>query len=189
MKTQDYIALFNKMYPNFFASEGIRSTPEEYVFAEMALPLDDFDPHQYDKVLPESITFGYYQGDLAALREAVAQVDEGWPVYFDGREPVYCGFIDGQLASFCMVSDFGTHTVNGCTVKVGGPGCVGTLPRYRDRGVGLTMVKHVTQILKDEGFDLSFIHYTYVADWYAKLGYKTVLNWNCNGFVTAEEET
>lgn len=60
-------------------------------------------------------------------------------------------------------------------------GCVGTLPEYRDRGIGLTMVKHVTGILREEGYDYSYIHYTYLAPWYEKLGYKTVIKWGRNG--------
>ena len=43
------------------------------------------------------------------------------------------------------------------------------------------MIKHVTQILKDEGYDYSYIHYTGVASWYEKLGYKTSIKWNKNG--------
>jgi hypothetical protein len=43
------------------------------------------------------------------------------------------------------------------------------------------MVKGVTQILKEEGYDLSYIHYTGVAPWYHKLGYRTVLKWNKSG--------
>jgi hypothetical protein len=45
------------------------------------------------------------------------------------------------------------------------------------------MVKHVTQILKDEGYDISFIHYTGVAPWYEKLGYNTIVRWNTDGIL------
>ncbi len=68
-------------------------------------------------------------------------------------------------------------------MKVGGPGCVGTLPEYRNKGIGLIMVKHVTQILKEEGYDYSYIHFTGVAPWYEKLGYKTTIRWTKNGVV------
>ncbi len=68
-------------------------------------------------------------------------------------------------------------------MKVGGPGCVGTIPEYRDKGIGLTMVKHVTRILKEEGYDYSYIHYTSEASWYEKLGYKTSIRWNRKGIL------
>ncbi|MBO7531565.1 MAG: hypothetical protein J6T50_07145, partial [Lachnospiraceae bacterium] len=65
--------------------------------------------------------------------------------------------------------------------KIGGPGCVGTVPEYRDRGIGLTMVRNVTQILRDELYDYSYIHYTYETGWYSKLGYTTFLTWTGSG--------
>ena len=92
-------------------------------------------------------------------------------------------YIDGRIASFCMIENMGEHMLDGRTVKIGGPGCVGTVPEYRKRGIGLMMVKNVTQILKEEGYDFSYIHYTGVASWYQKLGYRTVLKWNKNGMI------
>ena len=58
-----------------------------------------------------------------------------------------------------------------------------TDPAYRRRGIGLEMVRRATGILKEKGYDISYIHYTGVAHWYAKLGYQTVLRWNGNGFL------
>ena len=75
------------------------------------------------------------------------------------------------------------HTSLDTAWKIGGPGCVGTLPEYRGRGIGLSMVRNVTKILQDEFYDYSYIHYTYETDWYSKLGYKTFLKWNCKGIV------
>lgn len=181
MDKQEYIALFQSLHPGFFEREGIRDMPEEHVFDEMILPLEDFDAHKYEKQFGDNISFGFYEGDLKELKAAVEQVDEDWPQYFNETTRVYCGCIEGKIASFCTVDDLGLHSVGGHMKKIGGPGCVGTVPEYRDRGIGLTMVKQVTQFLKDEGFDYSYIHFTYVADWYAKLGYKTVLRWNRNG--------
>ena len=71
--------------------------------------------------------------------------------------------------------------MDGRKVRVGGPGCVGTLPAYRRRGIGLKMVEKATQILKERGFDYSYIHYTGVGPWYAKLGYELILQWDKHG--------
>ena len=181
MNKQDCVLLFNLIYPDFFERKGICDLPEEFVFDEMILPLNEFDIHKYDKNLDNSISFGFYNGDLDELKKEIEKVDRNWVQFFDGKHRIYCGYIDRKVASFCLVEDMGTHNINGCEIKIGGPGCVGTLSEYRDKGIGLTMVKHVTQILKEEGYDYSYIHFTGVASWYEKLGYKTSIKWSKNG--------
>ncbi|MBR6705086.1 MAG: GNAT family N-acetyltransferase [Clostridia bacterium] len=180
---KDLEALFLEMHPGFFEREYIRSIPEGLVCEEMILPLDTFDPGAYRKSFEDSVSFGFFHGSQDDLHAAVEKVVPAWVKLYDGKSRVYCGFIDGRIASFCIVEDMGTHTLGGRTVRIGGPGCVGTLPEYRKRGIGLTMVRDATRILKEEGFDFSYIHYTGVAPWYQKLGYRTVLKWNRNGIL------
>lgn len=55
------------------------------------------------------------------------------------------------------------------------PGCVGCVPEYRNKGIALEMIANVTQYLKEQGMDISFIFYTGVARWYEKIGYETFL--------------
>ncbi|MCH5266417.1 MAG: GNAT family N-acetyltransferase [Lachnospiraceae bacterium] len=181
MNKQDYILLFNCLYPNFFEREFVRSLPEELVFDEMILPLNEFDMHKYDKNLDDNISFGFYDSDLDKLKKEVEKVDQDWVQYYNGKLRIYCGYVDGKVASFCLVEDKGIYNIDGSEIKIGGPGCVGTLLEYRDKGIGLTMVKHVTQILKEEGYDYSYIHFTSVASWYERLGYKISIKWNKNG--------
>lgn len=69
-------------------------------------------------------------------------------------------------------------------IHIGGPGCVGTIPEYRRRGIGLEMIRRATEILRKDGYDLSWIHYTPLERWYSKLGYRAILRWNCRGFVS-----
>lgn len=183
MNRQEYISLFDCMYPDFFERENIRTLSEELIFDEMILPLDEFDLHKYDKNLDDNISFGYYEGDIDELKEVVGKVSQWWLQFFDGKHRAYCGYIDGKVASFCLVENMGIYTVSGRDLKIGGPGCVGTLPEYRHKGIGLTMVKLVTQILKEEGYDYSYIHFTGVASWYEKLGYKTSIKWGKKGVV------
>ena len=117
MDKRDYILLLNCIYPDFFEREIVRGLPEELVFNEMLLSLNDFDIHKYDKNLADNISFGFYDGDLDELKKEVEKV-----------------------ASFCLVEDMGIHNINRCELKIGGPGCVGTLPEYRHKGIGLTML-------------------------------------------------
>ena len=180
---KDYEALFREMHPGFFEKEQIRSIDEGEIYEEMILPLDEFDPDIYQKIFDSRVSFGFWHGSPDELHKAVEKVIPDWVPLYDGKNRVYCGLIDGKIASFCMIDDMGEHLLDGCRIKVGGPGCVGTVPEFRRNGIGLMMVKDVTQILKDEGYDLSFIHYTGVAPWYRKLGYRTVLKWDKHGIL------
>lgn len=180
---EQYEQLFSEIKPGFFELEHVKQIPEEWVAAEQMLRLQEFDAERYQKTFPDNVTFGYYTGDFEELLEAVGKVIPGWVPLFSKDTRVYCGFVDGKIASFCMIEDFGEHIVNGERWKIGGPGCVGTLPEYRSRGIGLTMVSRVTQILREELYDYGYIHYTFESKWYEKLGYKTVVQWNCKGFV------
>ena len=182
MTREESIKLFDDMHPNFFEKDYIKAIPEKIVCDEMILVLKDFDETRYTKET-DGVVFGEYHGDTQTLLEAVRKVSMDWVQYFEKGGRIYCGTINGEIACFCFVSDMGRHMVGSKELHIGGPGCVGTVPAYRNRGIGLTMVKNVTRILKDEGFDMSYIHYTGVAAWYEKLGYRTILKWNCKGII------
>ena len=178
---KEYEALLLEMHPGFFEREYITSMKEDHICEEMILRLDAFDPEAYTKTFDSSVSFGFYHGSLEELHAAVEQVVPSWVPIYDGNNRVYCGFVDGKIASFCIVENMSEHMLDGRKTKVAGPGCVGTVPALRNKGVGLMMVKDVTWILKDEGYDISYIHFTGVAPWYRKLGYETVLKWNKHG--------
>jgi len=101
---------------------------------------------KYNRTLDDGVSFGLYQGDISEIKKAVEKVDTDWVQYFTEQQRIYCGYADGKTVSFCTIADLGVYQVNGREVKVGGPGCVGTIPEYRDKGIGLTMVKNVTRI-------------------------------------------
>ena len=180
---KEYEALFLEMHPAFFEREYIRSLNEDWICEEMILRLDEFDPKAYRKTFDSSVSFGCFRGSLIELYASVEQVVPAWLQLYDEKSRVYCGFVNGKIASFCMIEDMGKHLLDGQKLKIGGPGCVGTVPEYRNRGIGLMMVRDVTQILTEEGFDLSYIHFTQVAPWYQKLGYRTILKWNKYGIM------
>jgi predicted N-acetyltransferase YhbS len=88
-----------------------------------------------------------------------------------------------EVVAFCILSDLGMQD----NLKIGGPGCVGTIPKYREKGIGLEMVRRATVLLKKEKYDISWIHYTHIENWYKKLGYETVLKWNSDGIVMEKQ--
>ena len=180
---KDYEALFGEIYPGFFEMEQIRSMNEERIYEEMILLLDEFDPNAYRKAFDSNISFGFFQGSLKELHAAVEQVDAEWLEFYHEKSRVYCGFFNGKIASFCIIEDMGEHLLDGRRIKIGGHGCVGTVPEFRNRGIGLVMVQNATRILKEKRYDLSYIHYTGVAPWYHRLGYRTILKWNKHGIL------
>ena len=175
----DYRELFNELHPGFFGQQFIREMPEGNVFAELVMDLRTERPEVPAYRPPEGITFGRYSGDPAKLREAVARVDDDWVQYFNENTPVYCAFDGAEIAAFCILSDWGVHG----GLRIGGPGCVGTVPSYRGKGIGLEMVRLATELQRGEGCGLSWIHFTHLEKWYSRLGYRTVLRWNHTGFI------
>lgn len=174
----NYADMFSALQPGFFEKEYIRSLPPEHIFDEQVLDLHTWQEGE-PVPCPEHITFGFYKGDAEALQEAVALVDEDWVQYFQEGDKVFCAFVGDRVASFCILDDFGEYQ----GLRVGAPGCVGTVPAFRKQGIGLKLVQKATAILKEKGYDLSWIHYTHVGHWYARVGYKTVIRWNCRGIV------
>lgn len=175
--------LFLQMHPGLFDKESIRSMDEHLIYEEMLLPLETFSPEPPVPVSLPGVTFGFYSGDITALQEAVGAVEDHWVRYFDASREAYCAMHNGKVVSFCLLEDKGLQTVHGKSVRVAGPGCVGTIPAFRCKGIGLRLVQNVTQIFKDRGFDISYIHYTASAPWYAKLGYRSIARWNKHGVI------
>ncbi len=183
----EYISLFRELYPDFFERNAYRLS-DKHPCDEMLMFLSDFNADAFPIPLPDGVTFGFYSGDRAVLVEAVGKVSKGWVGNYEEEsfDRIYCGYQNGILTSFCILEDMGEGTLGGKKVKVGGPGCVGTVPEFRRRGIGLAMIRNATQILKTEGFDIGYIHWTGVAHWYAKLGYKKFVSWTKNGIIKEE---
>lgn len=171
--------VFHSLFPGFFQDGGIRSLPENEVFTELVMDLRECRPDTTQLHDCPGITFGEYHGKLEPLHHAVRQVDEDWVQYFVEGDSFYCAMEEGKIVAFCCLSDLGWFQ----GLHIGGPGCVGTIPAYRRRGIGLAMVQRATEALWQKGFDFSWIHYTHLEHWYRKLEYRPVLRWNSSGII------
>lgn len=180
-KKLNFSKMFMDMHPGFFEKEYIKNIGDSREYKELILWASDIEKTNIPIEVPDNITFGMYEGDFEAFLFEVRRVDTGWAEIYKPGDRIYCGFDGEKIASFCMLEDMGTYTEDGVTYKIGGPGCVGTVPEYRKKGIGLKMIQKATAIIKDLGYDISYIHYTGVANWYAKLGYEVVLTWNKHG--------
>ena len=159
----------------FFEKKG-------YVFGdryeEMERELNGFSAADFSLPVPEGVQFGLYKGDLPTLHAAVRAVEEDWVQYFQADSPVFCATLNGKIASFCIAEAWENGLLSDGKNKVGAPGCVGTVPAFRRQGIGLKMVALACEELKKQGCGVGFIHYTGVAPWYARLGFRTFLSWS-----------
>lgn len=162
----------------FFKKRGYTLSGD---FTEMELPLRDFAAPQAKLV--ENAEFRFYNGDIEALRAAVAEVDEEWVQYFDDDGCFFCCLVGSELASFCIIGDDEACLLSDGTSRIGSIGCVGTVPKFRKKGLGLQMVALGAEWLKSRGCDSVFIHYTHLCNWYARLGAEVFLR-----FAAAEKE-
>ena len=175
----DHKRLFEIMFPGFFDEPDIRSMPADRVFAELIMDLRRSAPDPLPYPCPDHITFGLYHGGIEAIRKTVGRVDEDWIRFYRENSRVFCAFDRDKVAAFCILEDW--KSPGG--LRISGPGCVGTVPEYRKKGIGLEMVRRAMNVLIEDGFDISWIHYTHLWRWYEKLGYQVVLKWNCRGFL------
>ena len=88
---------------------------------------------------------------------------------------MFCATVGGEIASFCILGYNDTTILNDGAKRMGSIGCVGTVPDFMRRGIGLEMVAEAAKLLLQRGCDDIFIHYTAVYDWYSRLGFKTRL--------------
>ena len=143
---------------------------------EMFLNLEDFQMDQLELHGSDTAEYGWFNGNIEDIKTAVSLVDESWTQYFSDPEKIYVAKVNGEVASFCLVDINCQNYLTDKYGKIGMPGCVGTVPRFRDKGIALEMVARVTDYLKSQGMNISFIYFTGVSKWYEKIGYRTFLS-------------
>jgi GNAT superfamily N-acetyltransferase len=86
---------------------------------------------------------------------------------------------DGVTAGISYAMDFRTEAGRNDFVwqsllgrAVGGVGPLGVAESMRGRGIGLALAARVTEMLRVRGLATSFVGYTWLVDWYGKLGYR-----------------
>lgn len=68
--------------------------------------------------------------------------------------------------------------------ETGGVGPLGVAESYRQQGIGLALAARVTELVHERGLKKSYIDWTWLVDWYGKLGYQVwqeyVMSWRIN---------
>ena len=77
-----------------------------------------------------------------------------------------------EILGACLVDDPVQRWAQRLCQPVGAPGCFLTGQVVRDRGIGMALVALATETLQARGCRTSFIGWTWLVDWYGKLGYK-----------------
>ena len=162
----------DKAAEGFFEKKGFRCTGS---CDELMLRLDGYTFDESSFRGHECAEYGWYSGSMDKLYKAVSEVNESRTKFFVGHEHIFTATVGGETASFCLVDTDVTNYLSDNFVRVGTPGCVGTVPKFRDRGIAIEMIARVTQYLKDCGMDISFIYFTGIADRYKKLGYEAFM--------------
>lgn len=156
----------------FFQKNGYQSVGN---CDEMFLRLKDFHINNFTFHGHDIAEYGWFEGDLSEIQNAVASVDEGWVQYFTNPKHIFTARVNGEIASFCLVDTNCQNYLTDAFGKVGMPGCVGSVPKFRNKGIAIEMIAKVTEYLKEQDMDISFIFFTGVAKWYEQVGYQTFL--------------
>lgn len=157
----------------FFQSHGYAA---QWTSINMELDLRSFSAEALTiPTVPEGLVFRMAgEGDADALSAAVKEAEPGWlPIFAPCREPVLLAVLAGRVVGFETLSPTGGYFLRQGEA-VGAIGCVGVVPSARNQGIGLRMVAHGAQRLKDRGCTLVELRYTWLESWYGKLGFRTV---------------
>lgn len=150
----------------FFETHGFVHTGFTY---DMSLDLDGLDRMP---PFPDGIEFRISAPD-AALLDAVKAVEKSWcAVYESTDEDVLCAMDGEAIAGFCIPAAW--NRFFGGRREVGSISCVGVLPEYRRRGIGLAMTASAARYLRDEGCTCAELLYTSIPQWYAKIGFTPI---------------
>lgn len=158
---------------SFFEKRGYTAA---WTSVNMELNLDGFDRNSLTiPPAPAGLEYRFAEAsDRAELLAAVKAAEEGWVgVFVNCKDPVFLAILDGKIAGFQILAPDGGQFLRPGQ-QVGSIGCVGVVPSMRERGIGMDMVAQGIQWLKEQGSTMIELRYTWLEDWYGKLGFQTV---------------
>jgi ribosomal protein S18 acetylase RimI-like enzyme len=78
----------------------------------------------------------------------------------------------GDLLGACLVESPDLRWVSLFHQPLGAPGCIFTAESAQGRGIGMALTARATEILQMRGCHTSFLGWTWLVEWYGRLGYK-----------------
>lgn len=158
---------------DFFRKRGYTAG---WTSINMELDLGGFDPGTlHIPPPPPELRFRFAEAsDRAAVLRAVEAADSKWVGIFEAcAEPILLAELGGRAAGFEILDPEGGYFVSPGE-RVGSIGCVGVVPDMRQRGIGLAIVAEGARWLKEHKADKVELRYTWLEDWYGRLGFRTV---------------
>lgn len=74
------------------------------------------------------------------------------------------------------------------TGNVGGFGALGVKEEYRGKGIGMALAVRANEVLKSRGVINSYLGWTWLIDWYGKIGYKIWRKYQMSWKIVKEKE-
>jgi len=164
----------------FFQSMGWVETERSY---DLVHPLDDYQTPTwvFDRVKSLNITID--TADKANLEsqvvDFVTREQPTWRIFYaqavaENRSQDILLAYDSpgrEILGACLIENPSERWTLRFRPPVGAPGAVLTAEAARERGIGMALVAQATEILQARGCSTSFIGWTWLVDWYGKLGY------------------
>jgi ribosomal protein S18 acetylase RimI-like enzyme len=125
-------------------------------------------------------------GDVIAF---VAVESAGWKAayssYFDSgraRDVLLARRrADGQIVGACLLQDEARRWAARFPRPLGAPGCFLVGEKWQGQGIGMALVARACEVLQARGCKACFIGWTWLVDWYGKLGFEVwqenVMSW------------
>lgn len=157
----------------FFEKRGYTAA---WTSVNMELNLDGFDRNSLTiPPAPAGLEYRFAEeSDRTELLAAVEAAEEGWvDIFANCKDPIFLAIMDGKIAGFQILAPDGGRFLRPGQ-RIGSVGCVGVVPGMREHGIGMDMVAQGAQWLKEQGSTMIELRYTWLEDWYGKLGFQTV---------------
>lgn len=166
---------------------------------DLVRSLDDYRTPAWvwDRVRPLGLEFALasdIQNDDAIL-ELVAAEQPAWKPYFASafragrRHDVLAAWRpEAQaVAGACLLEVDAPRWSLRMASPVGAPACILTAQSAQGQGIGMALSARATEICQERGCRTAFLGWTWLVDWYGKLGYSVwqeyVMSWKAIGAV------
>ena len=123
---------------------------------------------------PCDVTFRFaVSADWPSLLAAVESMQASWKsIYERCTAPVFVAVQNDRIVGFEILEPTGGYFAKPGQM-IASIGCVGVVPEARNQGIGLQMVAYGADWLKEQECTFIELRYTWLEDWYGKLGFTT----------------